>query len=133
MSEPENDNLVETPLTISALKNEVEITAFKSSGPGGQHKNKTESAVRIKHLPTGIIVVATESRSQIKNREFAWQRLIEKLARRRQKRKPRLPTRPSRVAKAKRLEQKARLSLKKQTRQKIRKDDERWDKFIDMF
>jgi protein subunit release factor B len=119
MPEPENNKPVETPLTISALKGEVEITAFKSGGPGGQHKNKTASAVRIKHLPTGIIVVATESRSQIKNRELAWQRLIEKMAKRRQKRKPRLPTRPSKAAKEKRFEEKKRRSSKKQARQKI--------------
>jgi len=123
ISEPEIDKSAETPLTIAALKNEVEITAFKSSGPGGQHKNKTESAIRIKHLPTGIMVVATESRSQIKNRELAWQRLIEKLAKRRQKRKPRLQMQPSRVAREKRLAQKTQLSLKKQARQKGWQDD----------
>jgi protein subunit release factor B len=122
MPQSENNKPAETPLTISALKGEVEITAFKSGGPGGQHKNKTESAVRIKHLPTGIIVVATESRSQIKNRELAWQRLIEKLAKRRQKRKPRLPTRPSKAAKEKRFEEKKRRSSKKQARQKIQVD-----------
>lgn len=123
ISESEIDKSAETPLTITALKNEVEITAFKSSGPGGQHKNKTESAIRIKHLPTGIMVVATESRSQIKNRELAWQRLIEKLAKRRQKRKPRLQTQPSRGAKEKRLAQKTQLSFKKQARQKSWRDD----------
>ncbi len=123
MPESQNNKPAETPLTISALKGEVEITAFKSGGPGGQHKNKTESAVRIKHLPTGIIVVATESRSQIKNRELAWQRLIEKLAKRRQKRKPRLRTRPSKAAREKRLEEKIRRSSKKQARQKIQVDD----------
>ncbi len=119
MPELENSHPAETPLTVAALKEEVEITAFKSGGPGGQHKNKTESAVRIKHLPTGIIVVATESRSQIKNRELAWQRLIDKLTKRRQKKKPRLPTRPSRAAKEKRLEKKTHLSRKKQERQKV--------------
>lgn len=124
MPKSETDKLAEAPLTISALKSEVEITAFKSSGPGGQHKNKTESAIRIKHLPTGIIVIAAESRSQLQNRELAWQRLIEKLAKRRQKRKPRVPTRPSRAAKEKRLAQKTQLSLKKQARQKGWRDDE---------
>jgi len=116
---PALNNAAETPLTISALKDEVEITAFKSGGPGGQHKNKTESAVRIKHLPTGIIVVAVENRSQFKNRETAWERLIEKLARRRQKRKPRVPTRPSKVAKAKRLEGKKQHAFKKQHRRSV--------------
>ena len=125
ISETEIDKSAEMPLTITALKSEVEITAYKSSGPGGQHKNKTESAIRIKHLPTGIIVTASESRSQIKNRELAWQRLLEKLARRRQKRKPRLQTQPSRAVKEKRLAQKTQLSLKKQARQKSWRDDER--------
>jgi protein subunit release factor B len=124
MPKPEADKSAEAPLSISALKNQVEITAFKSSGPGGQHKNKTESAIRIKHVPTGIIVVAGESRSQLKNRELAWQRLIEKLAKRRQKRKPRLPTQPSRAAKEKRHAQKTQLSLKKQARQKRWRDEE---------
>jgi protein subunit release factor B len=124
MPESKESTIAETPLTISALKNEVEITTFKSGGPGGQHKNKTESAVRIKHLPTGIIVTASENRSQIKNRDLAWQRLIEKLAKRRQKRKPRLPTRPSRAAKEKRYHEKRRLSDKKQERQKVRAGEE---------
>ena len=123
IAESKIDKNAETPLIIAALKNEVEITAFKSSGPGGQHKNKTESAIRIKHLPTGIIVTASESRSQIKNREQAWQRLLEKLAKRRQKRKPRLQTQPSRTAKEKRLVQKIQLSFKKQARQKSWQDD----------
>ncbi|MCG3119388.1 MAG: Peptide chain release factor 2 [bacterium] len=123
MPEVETEKTVETPLTMAALKGEVEITAFKSGGPGGQHKNKTESAVRLKHLPTGVIVVATESRSQIKNRELAWERLIEKLAKRRQKGKPRVPTKPSKASKVKRLEAKKLRSRTKQTRQQSHWDD----------
>lgn len=124
MLESGEDKKPAPPLTIANLKDEVEITAFKSGGPGGQHKNKTASAVRIKHLPTGIIVTASESRSQFKNRAMAWQRLIEKLAKRRRKQKPRLPTRPSRAARKKRLEKKSRLSAKKQLRHKVRSADE---------
>ena len=62
-------------LDFREIKRECEITFFKSSGPGGQHKNKTETAVRIKHAPTGIIVTATESRSQLRNRQLAFERL----------------------------------------------------------
>jgi len=123
MPESTSASTAETPLTVAALKDEVEITAFKSGGPGGQHKNKTESAVRLKHLPTGIIVVAAEHRSQFKNREMAWERLIEKLARRRQKRKPRIPTRPSRAAKEQRIQEKTQRALQKQVRQKVRLED----------
>jgi len=119
MQEFNKDASAATPLTIAALKDEVEMTAFKSGGPGGQHKNKTESAVRLKHLPTGLIVVAADHRSQFKNREAAWERLLEKLARRRQKRKPRVPTQPPRAAKAKRLEGKKQHAVKKLRRQGV--------------
>ncbi|KAH9782309.1 RF PROK I domain-containing protein [Citrus sinensis] len=47
------------------------MDAYKSSGPGGQHCNKRESAVRLKHVPTGVIVHAAEDRSQHKNRALS--------------------------------------------------------------
>ena len=95
---------------------ELVITTFKSSGPGGQKKNKTESAVRIKHLPTGIIVVATESRSQLANRELAMERLRERLAARSRRRPRRIPTTPGRAAVERRLTEKARRSVLKSGR-----------------
>ena len=101
---------------LDSLQNEVEISYFKSSGPGGQKKNKTSSAVRIRHIPTGIIVVATESRSQHKNRELAWQRLIARLEKLAEKPKPRKRTRPPAAAKAARLQKKKVISAKKQMR-----------------
>jgi protein subunit release factor B len=113
-----------TPLTPAALRAQVEITAYKSSGPGGQHKNKTESAIRLKHLPTGITVIARESRSQIKNRELAWERLIAKLKQRRRKKKPRIPTKVSAAAKAQRLASKTAHSRKKSERTQVRRWDE---------
>lgn len=54
---------------------QCEMDTFKASGPGGQHRNKRESAVRLKHLPTGIIAQASEDRSQHKNRASAINRL----------------------------------------------------------
>ena len=111
-------------LTVAALRDEVEITAYKSSGPGGQHKNKTESSIRLKHVPSGITVIARESRSQFKNRELAWERLIEKLEQRRRKRKPRIPTKVSAAAKAKRLQAKTEQSRKKAERARSHKWDE---------
>jgi peptide chain release factor len=53
---------------------------MRSSGPGGQHVNKTESAVRAKHLPSGITVVASERRSQHQNKAEALERLQEKVS-----------------------------------------------------
>jgi peptide chain release factor len=55
--------------------NEVKIETMRASGPGGQHVNKTETAVRITHLPTGISAIAQEERSQYRNRKLAMCRL----------------------------------------------------------
>ncbi|KAL9437453.1 hypothetical protein AB3S75_023337 [Citrus x aurantiifolia] len=56
------------------------MDAYKSSGPGGQHRNKRESSVRLKHVPTGVIAHAAEHRSQHKNRASALSRLRTLLA-----------------------------------------------------
>ncbi|KAK8960312.1 hypothetical protein KSP40_PGU014803 [Platanthera guangdongensis] len=66
--------------TDEELMNQCEMDTFKSSGPGGQHRNKRESAVRLKHLPTGIIAQAVEDRSQHRNRSTALSRLRTLLA-----------------------------------------------------
>ncbi len=95
------------------------ITTFRSSGPGGQKKNKTASAVRIKHLPTGIIVTAVESRSLVQNRQRALERLQERLAFRNRRRKSRIPTRPGKAAVERRLNQKIHRSEIKRSRSKI--------------
>jgi hypothetical protein len=63
-----------------ALLDESEVDTLRASGPGGQKRNKTESAVRIRHGPSGIIVIANESRSQYENRAVALQRLRKALA-----------------------------------------------------
>jgi len=59
---------------------DLKIDTYRSSGAGGQHVNKTESAVRITHIPTGIVSESQDGRSQIKNREIALQRLYVKIA-----------------------------------------------------
>ncbi|XP_047978144.1 uncharacterized protein LOC125220066 isoform X2 [Salvia hispanica] len=67
-------------MTDEKLMSQCEMDTFKVSGPGGQHRNKRESAVRLKHIPTGITAQASEDRSQHKNRAAALSRLRKLLA-----------------------------------------------------
>ena len=71
---------------------EIRVETFKSSGPGGQHKNKRETAVRVRHLPSGITALATEHRSQARNKALALRRLELKVHALGRKRRPRIPT-----------------------------------------
>jgi protein subunit release factor B len=105
-----------TPEDLDRLARDCEITAYRSSGPGGQKKNKTESSVRVRHLPSGIVRLSTESRSQTRNRVLALTRLWLELARRARKRKPRIATRPSTTAVERRLQLKRRIATRKRER-----------------
>lgn len=95
---------------------DVRIDFFRASGPGGQHRNKSETGVRITHLPSGIVVTATESRSRHLNLQRAMARLEVKLAALNRIVVPRVPTRPGRAAIERRLEQKRRQAARKQCR-----------------
>ncbi len=64
-----------TTLTDAQLLAQCEVDTYRASGPGGQKRNKTSSAVRIRHLPSALIVIAEESRSQHENRAKALKRL----------------------------------------------------------
>ena len=64
-----------TALTDTQLLAQCTVDTYRASGPGGQKRNKTSSAVRIRHHPTGLLVIAEESRSQHENRARALQRL----------------------------------------------------------
>ena len=69
------DRSVWTALSDTELLAQCELDTYRASGPGGQKRNKTSSAVRIRHLPSGLIVISEESRSQHENREQALRRM----------------------------------------------------------
>jgi len=68
------------PTNKEANEKEIRYETLRASGPGGQHVNKTESAVRAIHSPTGISVMASDQRSQLQNKKLATERLLIKLA-----------------------------------------------------
>ena len=103
-------------VSLEKLKKEVEISFYKSSGPGGQRKNKKETAVRLRHIPSGITVLATESRSQAANITLAFERLQERLKKLMKRRKARIPTKIPRAIREEILMQKKRRSVIKKLR-----------------
>ena len=111
-------------LVRAVLETEVRIDTFRASGPGGQHVNKTNSAVRLTHEPSGVVVIAQDSSSQFRNKETAFERLIEKLIKKNHVPKSRVATKPSRAAKEKRIVEKKTRAVVKTTRQKKVSHDE---------
>ena len=101
------------------LKKQCRITTFRASGPGGQHRNVTDSAVRLQHLPTGIVVIGRRQRSQHRNLEDALHRLALKIEESKQVRKKRVPTRKSRGLRERELEAKKKRSNVKRLRGKV--------------
>ncbi len=99
-----------------SLERDCEMEFFIGSGPGGQHRNKVESGVRLTHLPTGITVTATERRSQHANRDVAFERMAERLEERQRVRRARTATRPTAASRERRLTSKRLGSLRKKSR-----------------
>ena len=118
MSDP-----VHIPDSDEDLLKECNVDTFRAGGKGGQHLNKSESAVRMTHLPTGTVVSCQDERSQYQNKRKCLLQLREKLIALNYRPPKRIPTRKPRSAKEKILETKRKQSQKKQLRQKPEMDD----------
>lgn len=103
-------------LDDDALLAQCDVQAHRASGPGGQHRNKAETAVRLVHRPTGVTVEGKDERSRSQNLRIALARLREKLERRAYRPPPRRPTRPTRASKERRVESKRKNAAKKALR-----------------
>jgi protein subunit release factor A len=116
---PRDDGLPEgytLPDTDDALLAECDVSVFRGTGPGGQSVNTTDSAVRLVHRPTGVTVVCRRERSQLRNKHECLRRLRARLEALGRTRAPRVPTRPSATARAKRVEGKVRRARVKRMR-----------------
>jgi len=107
---------------LEILKRQVIIETYRSRGPGGQRKNKVETAVRLKHLPSGLTVIAAERRSQTENRRLAFERLRKRLMKLNRPIRRRIPTPTPLRAVERRMEGKKIHSNKKRLRQKELED-----------
>jgi protein subunit release factor B len=99
-----------------ALLAECDVTAFRSSGPGGQHRNKTQTSIRLRHRPSGVVAIGRRERSQKKNLEDALGRLRRKLEALLVEPRKRVKTRPGAGARERRLREKRRRAEKKRER-----------------
>ena len=106
------------PLDPEVVLRESDMEFVRASGPGGQHRNKRETGVRLTHRPSGIVALATERRSQSMNRTLALERLVEKLEKKRKKPKPRRATRKGRGVKEREATAKRKTSERKRAREK---------------
>ena len=110
-------------LSAAELARQCEAEAFRATGPGGQGVNTTDSAVRMRHVPTGIVVVSRESRSQLQNRERCLEKIRAELQRRSRRPKKRRATKPTRASVRRRLDEKGRRGAVKRLRRRPGMDE----------
>jgi protein subunit release factor A len=112
------------PDTDEALLAECDVQTFRATGPGGQGVNTTDSAVRLRHRPTGVVVVCRRERSQLRNKHACLRVLRERLEAAAAPVAPRVPTAEPRSVARRVLETKRRRSAVKRRRARPATDDE---------
>ena len=106
-------------LSLDEIAASCEVDVFRATGPGGQGVNTTDSAVRMTHVPTGIVVTSRESRSQFRNRQLCLQKIRDELERRAVPPKARHATKPTHGSVLRRLDEKRRRSDVKARRRPV--------------
>jgi protein subunit release factor B len=112
------------PTDRASLERDCTEAFFVASGPGGQNRNRVETGVRLIHRPSGLVVTATERRSQHANRERAFERMAERLEQFQHRPTTRIPTRSTKASHQRRLQSKRRTGLIKQRRTAALHQDE---------
>jgi protein subunit release factor B len=115
--------MIRLPESDADLLRECEVETFRASGPGGQHVNKTESAIRLRHLPSGVVVTSQQERRQHRNKALCLQKLRKKISQLNYRPPRRVPTRIPHGVKNRMLEEKARRSQIKRLRSKPATDE----------
>ncbi|HEY4036577.1 MAG TPA: peptide chain release factor-like protein [Ktedonobacteraceae bacterium] len=112
------------PTDRASLESDCTEAFFVASGPGGQNRNRVETGVRLIHRPSGLVVTATERRSQHANRERAFERMAQRLEQFQHRPATRIPTRSTKTSRERRLQSKRRTGLIKQRRTTALHQDE---------
>lgn len=115
--------MIKLPESDEDLLRECEVETFRSSGPGGQHVNKTESAVRLRHTPSGVVVSSQQERSQHRNKALCLQKLRKKIEKLNYRAPKRVATKVPAAIKKRVLDEKSRRSQIKRLRSKPSTDE----------
>jgi protein subunit release factor B len=115
--------MIKLPESDEDLLRECEVETFRASGPGGQHVNKTESAVRLRHRPSGVVVTSQQERSQHRNKGLCLKKLRKRIEKLNYRPARRVPTSIPPAVKNRHLEEKARRAQIKRLRSKPALDE----------